>query len=100
MPKLIDINDSADPVTKPLSRQGSVHSVKSVNSTITTTDVSDVQSPIAGVTTPIVDSMSRTPSDKSIKRDSMVSHTSLGSGISDQEPLIESTEETELLSDL
>ncbi|VVC33371.1 Hypothetical protein CINCED_3A007280 [Cinara cedri] len=101
MPKLIDINDSANTAVKPLSRQASVQSNKSVNSTLTATEVSDdVQSSVAGVKTPTDNSMSRTPSVKSIKRDSMISHSSAGGGINDQEPLIEQTELTELLSDL
>lgn len=100
MPKLIDLNDSSEPAIKPLSRQASVQSNKSINSAITLTDVSDVQSSLAEMTTPADGSMSRTPSVKSIKRDSIVSRSSAGGGISDHEPIIEHTELTELLSDL
>lgn len=93
MPKLVDITDSTDIVTKPLSRQTSVQSNKSVNSVITTTaDVSENQSSPVNVSTPI-EAMSRTPS---IKRDSMISRGST-SGAGDQEPLIEQTETTDLL---
>jgi hypothetical protein len=92
MPKLVDITDGEDIVTKPLSRQTSVQSNKSVNSAITTVDVSENQSSPVNVSTP-TEAMSRTPS---IKRDSMISRGST-SGAGDQEPLIEQTETTELL---
>lgn len=95
MPKLVDITDTEDIVTKPLSRQTSVQSTKSVNSVITTTaDASENQSSAVSVSTP-TEAMSRTPS---IKRDSMKSRGST-SGAGDQEPLIEQTETTELLCD-
>lgn len=99
MPKLIDI-DSSEPITKPLSRQASVQSNKSINSAITSTEMSDIQSSLAEVSTPTNGSMSRTPSVQSIKRDSIASRSSAGGGTNDHEPIIEHTELTELLSDL
>lgn len=105
MPKLVEITDDADISTKPLSRQTSVQSTKSVNS-ITTSEVSENQSPATsiskvpstvGITTPTNSSLNR---GSSIKRDSMVSRSSTGNSGSEQEPLIEQTETTELLSEL
>lgn len=93
MPKLVEINDGADNSTKPLSRQTSVQSVKSINSIITSADVSENQSAI-GVSTP-TEGLSRS---SSIKRDSTISRSSVGGG-GDQEPLIEQNETTELLSE-
>lgn len=103
MPKLVDISDDADTTTKPLSRQTSVQSTKSVNSI--TSEVSENQLPSSslsrapstvGATSPTNGSLSRGPS---IKRDSTVSRSSAG-GTGEQEPLIEQTETTELLSEL
>jgi len=113
MPKLVDINDDADTTTKPLSRQASVQSTKSVNNVITTSEVSENQSSPVNVTTPAANiNLSRVSSNisantslngslsrtSSVKRDSMISRSSAGGG--DQEPLIEQTETTELLSEL
>lgn len=106
MPKLVEITDDADTSTKPLSRQASVQSTKSVNSIITTSEVSENQSPTT--------SLSRAPSsistttltnsglnrESSIKKDTMVSRSSAGGSGNEQEPLIEYTETTELLSEL
>lgn len=94
MPKLVEISDGADNATKPLSRQTSVQSVKSVNSVITSADVSENQSAVSASTP--AESMSRS---SSIKRDSMISRSSIG-GSGDPEPLIEQNETTELLSEL
>lgn len=94
LPVLVDVNDDTSIVSKPLSRQTSVQSTKSVNSVIASADVSEIQSSAVGSVTP-TDGLSRT---SSIKRDSMVSRSShVGSG--DQEPLIEQGEITELLSE-
>lgn len=93
-PVLVDVNDDTTSVTKPLSRQTSVQSTKSVNSVITSADVSEIQSSAVGNNTP-TDGMSRT---SSIKRDSTVSRNSHTGG-GDQEPLIEQAETTELLSE-
>lgn len=112
MPKLLNIGDDSDTSTKPLSRQASVQSTKSVNSVITTSEVSENQSSAVGATTPAANvSLSRVSSNvgantslngslsrtSSVKRDSMISRSS-ASG--DQEPLMEQTETTELLSEL
>lgn len=94
-PKLID-SDGTNFATKPLSRQSSVQSTKSVNSVITSAEVSENQSSAVGVTTPSDGSLNKTPI---VKRDSNISRSS-ASGISDPEPLIEETETTELLSEL
>jgi hypothetical protein len=94
LPVLVDANDDTSTVTKPLSRQTSVQSTKSVNSVITSADVSETQSLAVGVNTP-TDGMSRT---SSIKRDSTVSRGSHAGG-GDQESLIEQVETTELLSE-
>lgn len=92
MPKLVEITNGA---IKPLSRQASVQSTKSINSIITPTEVSERQSSAVGITTPTVDgSLSRTPS---IKRDSLVSRNSTTGGSGDQEPLMEQSETTELM---
>jgi len=113
MPKLVDIGDDADTTTKPLSRQASVQSTKSANNIITTSEVSENQSSAVGVTTPAANvSLSRASSNvgantslngslsrtSSVKRDSMISRSSAGGG--DQEPLMEQTETSELLSEL
>lgn len=96
-PKLIDNNGEGEIVTKPLSRQTSVQSTKSnvSISTVTPTEVSDIQSSVIGEPLSSDNSMSRT---SSIKRDSMKSQNSV-SGIGDQEPLIEQSETTELLAE-
>lgn len=95
-PKLVDV-DGTSFAAKPLSRQSSVQSTKSVNSVITSAEVPENQSSAVGVTTPVDSSLNRTPSV--VKRDSNISRSSTG-GISDQEPLIEQSETTELLSEL
>jgi len=110
IPKLVEITDDADATTKPLSRQTSTRSTKSVSSINTTSEVSENQSSAVGVTTPTANvsssnidtntstngSLSKT---SSIKRDSTISRNSTAGG-GDQEPLIEQTETTELLSEL
>jgi len=95
MPKLVEIVDDADITTKPLSRQVSKQSTKSVSSTISTSDVFENQSSAIGVTAPTGNiSLNRTPSTK---RESMISQNSTGG--SDQESLIEQIETTALLSE-
>lgn len=94
MPKFFAMNDDASTVTKPLSRQVSVQSTKSVNSITTPAEVSESQSSVA---TPSDGNLSRTPS---VKRDSLVSRNSVTAGAGDQEPLMEQNETTELLCEL
>lgn len=89
---MVEITDGADIATKPLSRQTSTQSAKSVNSVITAAEVSENQSTAGGVSTP-TEGMSRS---SSVKRDSMISRSSAGGG-GDAEPLIEQNETTELL---
>lgn len=98
MPKLVEIDtDDVNTVTKPLSRQTSVQSTKSVSSITTPAEVSESQSAaIAGVTTPSEGSLSRA---SSVKRDSTTSRNSVTAG-GEQEPLIEQNETTELLCEL
>ncbi|XP_025204674.1 extended synaptotagmin-2 [Melanaphis sacchari] len=91
LPLLVDVSDDAASVTKPLSRQSSVQSTKSINSVITSADISEIQSSAVAVNTP-TDGMSRT---SSIKRDSTISRISHAGG-GDQEPLVEQAETTEL----
>jgi len=92
MPELVKITDGA---IKPLSRQASVQSNKSINSSIITpAEVSESQSSAVGVTTPVDGSLSRT---SSIKRDSLVSRNSTIGGSGDQEPLMEQSETSELM---
>lgn len=94
MSESVKITDDA---IKPLSRQASVQSVKSVNSSIITpAEVSEKQSSAVGITTPEDSNLSRT---SSTKRDSMVSRNSNSGGSGDQEPLMEQSETTELLSE-
>lgn len=94
MPKLVEITDGEDSPIKPLSRQTSVQSTKSVNSITSTTDLPSENQSAAIMSTP-TEGMSRT---SSIKRDSTISRNSAGGG-GDQEPLIEQNETTELLSE-
>lgn len=96
MPELVDITNDGlfdNKSTPPLSRQTSVQSTKSINSVTTASLIPETQSTIS--TTPTEGSLSRAPS---IKRDSMVSRSSTN-GVGDQEPIIEETKNTELLSE-